>query len=123
MVLVNMRRFWNKSLACPNVSIYMYGQCPLPVLRGRSARRGQMHSVEQALAGSESDRGGGTPNTNRSSMFVGLSMRMKLDTGLVHNILQEMVGTEPFGDHHLGRALLSPDGDVMENNQPIVGID
>ena len=62
---------------------------------------------------------GTTPNnTHRSSMFVGLSMRMKLDTGLVRNILQEVVGTEPFGDHYLGRALLSPDGVAVENNQP-----
>ena len=54
----------------------------------------------------------------KGSAFVGLSMRMKLDTGLVRNILQEVVGMEPFGDHYLGRALLAQNGVSVENHQP-----
>jgi hypothetical protein len=56
--------------------------------------------------------------TGKGNAFVGLSMRMKLDTGLVRNILQEVVGMEPFGDHYLGRALLAQNGVSVENHQP-----
>ena len=56
--------------------------------------------------------------TGKGNAFVGLSTRMKLDTGLVRNILQEVVGMEPFGDHYLGRALLAQNGVTVENHQP-----
>jgi hypothetical protein len=59
-----------------------------------------------------------TPQPTRGNTYVGLSVRMKLDTGLVRNIMQEVVGSEPFGDYYLGRSLLAHDSVGVENGQP-----
>lgn len=58
---------------------------------------------EDAHSGPNAGAGGGA---GRGQGGLGLHNRMHLDPGLVRNTIYEVVGTEPFNDHFVGRTLI-----------------